>query len=342
MREFPRRSRWRWVFAFWVIEAVLVQFFAVQVTTWEESKSWSERLVAPFAPEVLHGFGPFVLMVIAGQGVLLLPARFPRREGESGFARAAARIACGLGAATVVQFLIWGGVFLSNTLGCTVKIPDTLLHGTGSLLLALGVTITVAFVLKYAYPDGVPAIFQASLAGLAGAILCAALIASAFGVVSYASGGTGDLDARPVLLALSLTFLCTWGVATPFVLSLLRRPDGMDRIACISRWVLGGTIVHFAALIPLDVMVRRRSNCHCETATFWSLLGTLGIGAFALGPVVFLLPFNRRRAALRRGICFSCGYDLRSLPAGTRCPECGLRATPPLSPESSRSDSAVH
>jgi hypothetical protein len=50
--------------------------------------------------------------------------------------------------------------------------------------------------------------------------------------------------------------------------------------------------------------------------------------------ILSVLPTLRMRAAVisgrrsRRGLCPSCGYDLRATPTGGRCPECGTPASP--------------
>ena len=45
-------------------------------------------------------------------------------------------------------------------------------------------------------------------------------------------------------------------------------------------------------------------------------------GLFATPPALWALRERSRRRATRRGLCPSCGYDLRATPG--RCPECGM------------------
>ena len=51
----------------------------------------------------------------------------------------------------------------------------------------------------------------------------------------------------------------------------------------------------------------------------WAVVLALGVPALGLVRPVVSHARNRRRA--RRGLCLSCGYDLRATPG--RCPECG-------------------
>jgi hypothetical protein len=62
--------------------------------------------------------------------------------------------------------------------------------------------------------------------------------------------------------------------------------------------------------LPIHVMPRGFAIDTVLAAALWSL-------------VLFGVPAARRRHRRRRGRCASCGYDLRSLTAGTTCPECG-------------------
>lgn len=93
----------------------------------------------------------------------------------------------------------------------------------------------------------------------------------------------------------------------------------------IYRLLIAGTCLELLVTIPVDVQVRRRTNCYCDEATFFGMIAGCTLAAWSFGPGLVLLFLTRRLQ--RRGyyaMCPKCTYDLRALDAGTtRCPECG-------------------
>ncbi len=86
--------------------------------------------------------------------------------------------------------------------------------------------------------------------------------------------------------------------------------------------LFGGTVVELLVVVPIDVMVRRRTDCYCATGTFYSLcFSAVGL-LWLTGPgIVIALTASRRRLA-RTTHCASCGQTKGPTP-GPACPECG-------------------
>lgn len=114
-----------------------------------------------------------------------------------------------------------------------------------------------------------------------------------------------------------------WLVATPLLIAFTRPGPRETVLTRLSRRLLLGTMIEVALLIPLDVMVRRKTSCYCWAGSYWALTLCGAVGVFALGPAVFLPLLARRRRAWYAGRCPVCGYDMRSHMDAPRCPECG-------------------
>ncbi len=125
-----------------------------------------------------------------------------------------------------------------------------------------------------------------------------------------------------------------WLIATPLLIRFTRPGRKEDVLARLSKKLFIGTIIEIALLIPLDVMVRRKTSCYCWAGTYWALTICGFIGIFALGPAVFLPILAKRRKTWYSGHCGVCSYDMSGTPDALRCPECGTgwKTTPPSKP----------
>lgn len=140
------------------------------------------------------------------------------------------------------------------------------------------------------------------------------------------------LEFEDVLLILGAVLVLGWVAAAPLLwvfCSRRLRAGATHEMAlhAVASRVFLGTAIEAAAIMPLDIMIRRRTECYCVTGSFAALTVCLGVGLIVLGPMV-LLPFiAARRARWRNKRCDACGYDLSDLltPRRTieRCPECG-------------------
>lgn len=122
----------------------------------------------------------------------------------------------------------------------------------------------------------------------------------------------------PVLLPVFVTSWVIWSGALLLFTRKRRHPGLLGRLVAL---LLAGTVVEVLAVIPIDVMVRRRTDCYCATGTFYSLLISVWAAMWLAGPGVLILFLRRRRrrAAVR---CVRCGYEKGPSP-GPECPECG-------------------
>jgi hypothetical protein len=148
------------------------------------------------------------------------------------------------------------------------------------------------------------------------------------GIPWVALSVTGTLlNASPLEEAFGTAILGTlalnWVIATPLLIRFLRRAPVDDVLGRVAAWLFLGSVVEAAAVIPIDVMVRRKSTCYCGEGTLWTLTICWGVGALALGPAVWLIPLVKRRKRWLMGHCEACGYDMTACPAVPRCPECG-------------------
>lgn len=201
---------------------------------------------------------------------------------------------------------------------------------------------------------GVPLGLSAACAGLIVTALLAGLVFSVLQVLAhYASPWLlpiESLSSDTVYAALGFAALVSWCISTPLVFAFcvrrLNAGTSWERTlqALASRLFLG-TVVEMLAVIPLDVMVRRKTDCYCFAGTFIGLTLGLVAGLVVLGPVVLLPLIIRRRRRWQAGHCDACGYDISGLLAASRsidrCPECGAgwRASPGVTISGPRSAS---
>ena len=86
--------------------------------------------------------------------------------------------------------------------------------------------------------------------------------------------------------------------------------------------LFGGTIVELLVVVPVDIMVRRRTDCYCATGTFFSLVFSAIALMWLTGPGIVIAVTAKRRRLARRTHCGKCGQAKGPSP-GPACPECG-------------------
>ena len=130
-------------------------------------------------------------------------------------------------------------------------------------------------------------------------------------------------DAEFLWIIPGIAWLGGWAFWT-IVMVLFTRDIWADRLLGRAVGVLlTGTAVEFLAVLPLDIMVRRRTDCYCATGTFFTLT-IAGLACLWLaGPGVVVLLVRGRHRRWRRTHCDRCGYPRGPSP-GACCPECGF------------------
>lgn len=165
-------------------------------------------------------------------------------------------------------------------------------------------------------------------AGAAGACLLAALILAALNVLAL--NGVliaGEDPSNPLAIVsegfFAMTLLASWAVATPLVYLFMRRGRVETKLSKLASALFLGSIVEAAAIIPIEVLVRKRESCYCSTGTFWGIILCIGVGGFAIGPAIVLVLLSRRRKRWWQGHCEVCDYDMSGAMHAAQCPECG-------------------
>ncbi len=126
----------------------------------------------------------------------------------------------------------------------------------------------------------------------------------------------GWLVVGPVLVLQWLIF----GILIVFFVRPARRETLLGRVASA---IFLGTSLEVLAIIPLEVLVRRRTDCYCATGTFLALLGSSTVGIIFLGPTVVLALLSRRRRRFYGCRCDVCRHDMRACMDVDQCPACG-------------------
>lgn len=274
-------------------------------------------------PAVLAIWGLAAGTVTILQAALLLPIHRPREHDLSQPARFAHSIVVALAIAGLSWFATWALIYLLDEVFGSLSWFSAFLQRSGGLPLPLavfGLTLVIAWSTGR---HGVPALVSAIIAGAGAAALLGGLVALFWSIPRVIAGGKDNDYYLATFGSAAAAMLLGWIVGTPLVLAFMRKhghSEGLSRWA--SRLFLGTTI-EAAAAIPMDVMVRKKTDCYCNEATFMTLIICWAAGAFALGPVVFLVPFSRRRKRWYAGRCEVCGYDMSGCMTADRCPECG-------------------
>lgn len=87
--------------------------------------------------------------------------------------------------------------------------------------------------------------------------------------------------------------------------------------------LFAGSIIEFLLVIPLHIMVKKKTDCYCAAGTFGALVLSFMAGLWLFGPFVFMLVFWKKRP-WTKSHCKHCGYPRKVTTAQT-CSECGKK-----------------
>src|SRR5688572_17126508 len=136
-------------------------------------------------------------------------------------------------------------------------------------------------------------------------------------------------DSLPLRLGDWLSTLWVWAYLVPgwimwsfILMTFARRNPGRTRWGCWVGLLLGGTVLETLIVVPIDIMVRRRTECYCGTGSFYALLISMWALLWLTGPGIVIAATSRRRRLWSETRCDACGHEKGPSP-GVRCPECG-------------------
>ena len=127
----------------------------------------------------------------------------------------------------------------------------------------------------------------------------------------------------PWVFGAGIVVLVTSWLGWGFLLMVFTRQLWADRLlGRVTRLLFAGTVIETLVVLPIDIMVRRRTDCYCATGTFYALCLSTAALLWLSGPgIVFALTATRRRR-VHEGHCGRCGQAAGPSP-GAVCPECG-------------------
>lgn len=190
-------------------------------------------------------------------------------------------------------------------------------------------------------------------------LMTSLLIAGAIAGVLFFGAGAALADAMSMIidntadpadkewlwLVAITTWLAGWGFWT-ILLVVFTREIWADRaLGRATGLLLGGTVLEIIAVIPIDLMVRRRTDCYCATGTMITLLLSTAATLWLVGPGIVIAIMSPRHRMWRKTHCERCGYA-RGPSKSERCPECGMEwakktaASAPSLPEEHDADAS--
>lgn len=142
----------------------------------------------------------------------------------------------------------------------------------------------------------------------AGAALGAALLSGFVAALIHAfQSGNNDSYAVAGLLVAAFA----WPIGTVLFISLVGGRASGDSpehiVAKTSRAILKGTAFEALAVLPLDAMIRRKSDCYCVAGSVVAWAVCVAVGVIVFGPAALLPALARQRDRYYAERCDGCG-----------------------------------
>lgn len=238
-------------------------------------------------------------------------------------------------AGTVAFWLIladWPGASLGDLLVDMAEVvvePEWWVWAGGLALIAVGLqAVFLIPMFGQRPPQGArstPLVVSLTIGALVAALLVAGLALGVTDVLALMAPEAFDVDDKhPALwLFVLLVFVGGWGFWS-FCLLVFTTGVWADRLlGRMVAWLLAGTALELLVILPIDVMVRRKTDCYCAVGTFFSLCIAAAAGLWLAGPGVAIAVLGRKHRRWRQTMCGRCGYPKGPSP-GAVCPECGF------------------
>ena len=164
------------------------------------------------------------------------------------------------------------------------------------------------------------------MAGLVGAGLATGLFLALAQLVGMWAGWKEDFigdSSGSWYLWLGAPLVISWVFWSAMIASFAKRQRNPSVLRRLIGWLLGATLIEIIVVLPLDIMVRRRTHCYCGTATGHTMGLAAWAGLWLAGPGIILAILSKRRRLWWETNCVACGYDKGPSP-GAKCPECGF------------------
>jgi hypothetical protein len=172
---------------------------------------------------------------------------------------------------------------------------------------------------------------SAVAAGFCGAMLTAGLLFALIEVYGFIAGLRDPME--KVIEPFDEAFFSiggwwapvavSWLLWTPLLIYFARKQGDSRLLSRLVTYLFAGTVIEVLVVLPLDIMVRRKSQCYCGSGTAATLCFSTCALMWLTGPGVVIAVFSKRRRLWLETHCGNCGYAKGPSP-GEKCPECGF------------------